>query len=259
MQCQKIIEKIEETYPLKYALEWDNSGFLAGRHQKEVGRIYVALDATDEVIEAAVKDGADLLITHHPMLFSPVRRVTDQELVGRRLIRLIQEDLAYYAMHTNYDVLRMSELSGDRLGLTAPEILEVTCEEPCRQGIGRVAELTAPVALKQYCETVKKAFGLAAVQVFGELDRPVKRIAVSPGSGKSMIGPALEKRADVLVTGDIGHHEGIDAAAQGMNIIDAGHYGIEHIFVEDMKRFLEQTFENVAVTGDMPRQPFSVL
>lgn len=259
MQCQRIIEKIEETYPLKYALEWDNSGFLAGRHQKEVSRIYVALDATDEVIEAAAADGADLLITHHPMLFSPVRKVTDQDLTGRRLLRLLQKDLAYYAMHTNYDVLRMSGLSGDFLGLTDQEILEVTSEEPFRQGIGRVAELAAPVELKVYCETVKKAFGLSAVQVFGDLDRPVKRIAVSPGSGKSMIVPALQKEADVLVTGDIGHHEGIDAVALGMCIIDAGHYGIEHIFVEDMRRFLEQTFETVTVTADIRRQPFSVL
>ena len=259
MRCQEIIETIEKTYPLNYALEWDNSGFLAGRYQKDVKRIYVALDATDDVIEAAVRDRADLLITHHPMLFSPIRRVTDQEFTGRRLLCMIQEDLAYYAMHTNYDVLRMSELSADYLELTDQEILDVTCETPCRQGIGRVAELRSPIKLKTYCEMVKEAFDLPAVQAFGDLDRPVKRIAVSPGSGKSMIGPALEKGADVLVTGDIGHHEGIDAVSQGLSIIDAGHYGIEHIFVEDMRRFLAQTFENVTVTGDVPRQPFSVL
>lgn len=259
MQCQKIIEKIEEMYPLSYALEWDNSGFLAGRHQKEVERIYVALDATEEVIEAAVKDGADLLITHHPMLFSPIRHVTDQDFTGRRLLRLIQQDIVYYAMHTNYDVLRMSELSANHLGLIDQEILETTCETPCQQGIGRIADLAEPVELKKYCETVKESFDLSAVQVFGDLGRRVKRVAVSPGSGKSMIGPALEKGADLLVTGDIGHHEGIDAAAQGMCIIDAGHYGIEHIFVEDMSRFLAQTFETVTVTADQPRPPFSVL
>ena len=107
MKCREIIENIEKSYPRNYALEWDNVGLLAGSHEKEVRRIYVALDATDEVIEAAIAAGADLLVTHHPMIFSPVSRITDEDFIGRRLLRLIQGNIAYYAMHTNYDVLRM--------------------------------------------------------------------------------------------------------------------------------------------------------
>ena len=104
MICSDIIQKIEERYPTRYALEWDNVGLLAGRMDKEIKKIYIALDATDEVIDEAVTWGADMLLTHHPMIFKPVKRVTDQDFIGRRLMKMIQNDLSYYAMHTNYDV-----------------------------------------------------------------------------------------------------------------------------------------------------------
>lgn len=122
-----------------------------------------------------------------------------------------------------------------------------------------MADLPDPVSLQDYCETVKKAFGLQTVQAFGDLAGAVKRIAVSPGSGKSMIDPAIAMGADVLVTGDIGHHEGIDAVARGLAVIDAGHYGIEHIFIKDMKQFLERSFAGVEVITAPRKDPFTVL
>ena len=111
MICKDIIEVIERTCPAACALEWDNVGLLAGRDDKEVKRIYIALDATDEVIEAAVSEGADMLVTHHPLIFSGLKKINNQDFTGRRLIRLIQNDISYYAMHTNYDVCRRGRLA----------------------------------------------------------------------------------------------------------------------------------------------------
>ena len=128
MKCKEILQRIEEVYPADYAMEWDNVGLLAGRYEKEVKRIYVALDATEEVIEAAIQKGADLLVTHHPMIFAPQKKITDAEFTGNRLIRLIQSDMAYYAMHTNYDVLGMAELSEKILGIKDTEVLDETKE-----------------------------------------------------------------------------------------------------------------------------------
>ena len=110
MLCKEIIQVIEATYPKEAALDFDNVGLLAGRSEKEVNRVYVALDATDAVIDRAVKEGAHMLITHHPMIFSPLKKVTDEDFVGSRIVKLIQNDISYYAMHTNYDVLGMAEL-----------------------------------------------------------------------------------------------------------------------------------------------------
>lgn len=263
MLCREVIETIEKAYPRSCALDWDNVGLLVGSRDKEVRRIYVALDAVDEVIEAAAAAHADMLVTHHPMIFSAMRRITEDDFIGRRVIRLIQEDMAYYAMHTNYDVMGMAELSGQVLGLKDSQVLEVTCQEgPIDgrpQGIGRVADLEKEVSLSECCEQVKQRFSLDTVKVFGDLKAPVKRVAISPGSGKSMVGAALEMKADVLITGDIDHHTGIDAVAQGLSIIDAGHYGIEQIFIRDIAEFLRNSFPDTEVIQAPVCHPFQVV
>lgn len=260
MICKEIMSVIEKAYPGSCALGWDNVGLLAGRNDKEVGRIYVALDADDMVIEAAVRGGADMLVTHHPLIFTGMKRVTNEDFIGKRILKLLQNDISYYAMHTNYDVRRMGELSCEKLGLADTFVLEVTgnSDDGQEEGIGRIADVE-PVSLGEFCKKVKAAFCLDSVRVFGEQTKTVARAAVCPGSGKSVIAGALSKGADVLLTGDIGHHEGIDAAAQGMAVIDAGHYGIEHIFVEDMKCYLEKNIPGVMVQTAPVRHPFAVI
>lgn len=258
MLCRDIMKVIETVYPKCAALTWDNVGLLVGRSEKEVQKIYLALDATEEVIDVAVKAKADMLITHHPLIFSPLKTITDEHFIGRRVVSLLQHDISYYAMHTNYDVCGMADLSGELLGLRAMKPLEVTVEEN-EEGIGKVGELTAPISLQECCGLVKDSFSLESVRVYGDLRKNVQKIAICPGSGKGMTGFALEKQADVLVTGDIGHHEGIDAVAQGLAVIDAGHYGLEHIFIKDMKEYLEKNLQGVAVLTHEIVHPFQVL
>ncbi len=260
MLCREVIKIIEETYPAAAALEWDNVGLLAGRQEKEVKSVYVALDATDEGVDAAIAGGADLLVTHHPLIFGGLKRVTDGDFIGKRIVKLLQNDISYYAMHTNYDVGRMAELSCEKLNLKNAQVLEVTqvSENGTEEGIGKIADVP-PVKLKELCGRVKKAFDLDTVKIFGDPAKEVRRIAICPGSGKSVIGEALAKGADVLVTGDIGHHEGIDAVAQGLAVIDAGHYGIEHIFIRDMKEYLEQHIAGIRVQAAAISHPFLVL
>ena len=144
------------------------------------------------------------------------------------------------------------------MALRNREVLVVTSVVARPEGIGRGADLASPVPLKEVCWSVKDRFHLGAVKVFGDMDRMVSRIAISPGSGKSMVKAALDKRADVLITGDIDHHTGIDAVAQGLAIIDAGHYGIEHIFIEDVKAYLEDRLEGVEVKAAPVCHPFQI-
>lgn len=259
MLCKEVMDILEENYPADYALDWDNVGLLVGRDDKEVRRIYVALDADDETIEAAVRWKADMLVTHHPMIFSGLKRINNLDFIGARILKLVQNDISYYAMHTNYDVLGMAELSGRKMSLEDPEVLEVTRDGEQPEGIGRVADLASPAPLREICWSVKDRFHLGAVKVFGDMDQPVSRIAISPGSGKSMIKAALDKKADVLITGDIDHHTGIDAVAQGLAVIDAGHYGIEHIFIEDVKEYLKEKLEGVEVKAAPARHPFQIV
>ena len=259
MKCSEIMDVCRKLAPEDCACDWDNPGLLAGRSDKEVKKIYIALDATDKVVEAAQALGADMLLTHHPLIFKAIKKVNDQNFITRRLVKLIQADISYYAMHTNYDVLGMAELSGRKMSLEDPEVLEVTRDGEQPEGIGRVADLASPAPLREICWSVKDRFHLGAVKVFGDMDQPVSRIAISPGSGKSMIKAALDKKADVLITGDIDHHTGIDAVAQGLAVIDAGHYGIEHIFIEDVKEYLKEKLEGVEVKAAPVRHPFQIV
>ena len=258
MLCRDIMKVIEATYPKHAALEWDNVGLLVGRMDKEVKSIYVALDATDEVIEDAISCGADMLLTHHPLLFSPLKKITDEDFVGGRVVKLLQHDISYYAMHTNYDVLGMAQLSGAILGLNDMKVLEVTDDET-KEGIGRVGLLKFEMSLQECCELVKERFHLETVKVFGNLKEKVQRVAISPGSGKHMSEFALAEGAQVLVTGDIDHHEGLDAMERGLFIIDAGHYGLEHIFMEDVAEFIKKKMFDVRVVTAENVHPFHVI
>ena len=258
MQCKEIMQVIEATYPRTAALDFDNVGLLAGRADKEVNRVYLALDATDRVIERAIEAGADMLITHHPLLFSAVKKVTDEDYITRRIVKLIQNDISYYAMHTNYDILRMAELAAEMLGLNNTEVLQEVFPKE-KAGIGKIGLLGEKMSLKACCDLVKRKFGVEAVKVFGDLEKEVKRVAICPGSGKSVIGEAICKRADVLITGDIDHHEGIDAVARNMAVIDAGHYGLEHIYMEDMKKFLSEKISEVEFRTAECKSPFQIL
>lgn len=236
MLCRKLIEQLEARYPRQEAMDWDNVGLLVGRRDKEIQKVLVTLDVTEEVIEQAVAKKVDLIVSHHPLLFSSVKRITDETVTGRRLLTLLKEDIGCYAAHTNYDVLRMGELAAARLSLTSQVPLEPTSET---EGIGKVGLLSEEMSLEAFCKLVKTKFQLSDVKVFGKGEQKVRKIAICPGSGKGMMEHAIKQGADVLLTGDIDHHTGLDAVAEGLMIVDAGHYGLEYLFIEDMAATLQ--------------------
>ena len=246
---------------MKYAQDWDNVGLLAGRRDKEVSRIMVALDATDRVVEQAVFQKADLLLTHHPLIFSPRRSVTTDDIIGRRLVRLLQSDIACYAMHTNFDVMGMAELSAEKLQLSEVSVLEQTAQtaEGKPEGIGRCGKLPHRMTLKELAEFVKECYELEYVRICGEETCLIERAAVSTGSGGSMIGTAIAEKAQVLISGDIDYHEALDAVAEGLCIIDAGHFGTEKMFVPYMSRHIRKCCPAVQILEAEEKDIFSVM
>lgn len=259
MKCNEIIESLEKRYPPFFAMSWDNVGLLVGRKDKEVKKILIAVDAVDSIIEQAVSENVDLLITHHPLIFSGMKKITDEDFIGRRIVKLLQNDINYYAMHTNYDVMGMADRAGEMLSFKDREVLDETAETEQKEGIGRITTLEQAITVKDCCELVKERFHLENVKVYGDLSKEVRRIAISPGSGKGMVSGAIEKAVEVLITGDIDHHTGIDAVARGMAIIDAGHYGIEHIFIEDVADYLQKNVAAVEIIKEKVHHPFQVV
>ena len=232
MKCREIIDILETLAPKSCACDWDNPGFLAGRGDKKI----------------------DMLLSHHPLIFKPVKHVSDEDFIGRRLVSLIQADVSYYAMHTNFASAPgcMADIVADRLNFVDQKPLELMGElSGTAYGIGKTGTLKKPMTGPELAREVKNRFGLPFVTVYGsELyeNEPVTRAATCPGAGGSEIREALRAGAQVFITGDISHHEGIDAAAQGMMIIDAGHYGLEHVFMDFMEGFLRDKLpEEVAI------------
>ena len=246
MKCKELMEILEMLAPRRCACEWDNPGLLAGRTEKEVKKVLLTVDVDDRTVETAIREGADMIVSHHPLIFKAVKHVTDEDFIGKRLVSMIQADISYFAMHTNFDAAPgcMADVVADRLGIVFGSPLEELGEENgIPFGIGKIGVLKAPMNGRAFAKMVKEEFGLPFVTVYGsELweEVPVKVAATCPGSGSSTIRDALEKGAQVLVTGDIGHHDGIDAEAQGLMIIDAGHYGLEHVFMEFMENYLKE-------------------
>lgn len=243
MICKEIIEAIRKLCPEQYAASWDNTGFLVGDSARQVRKLVLSLDATDEAIEFARSKGADMLLTHHPMIFSPIKNVTTESLEGRRIMKLIENKITYYASHTNFDVCCMADAAAGMIGMTGAEPLEVTGELDGKPaGFGKCGAME-PCSVKEWAERVKKIFRLEYVLLYGDENQVVSKVAISPGSGKGMYVEAMSKGAQLLITGDIGHHDAIDAVAQGVPIIDAGHYGLEQIYLDYMSSFLKDICE----------------
>ena len=242
LACREIVNRLEEQYPSSCAEEWDNVGLLVGRMDQAVEKVYVALDLTEKVLGEALGWGADLILTHHPMIFGAVKKVNDQDFTGRKILRLAESRTAYYAMHTNFDVLAMAHINGELLDLSDSCVLCETGADTQGNsiGIGRIGSLPRDMELEECARFVKERFGLPAVKVFGDLRRVVRKAAVSGGSGKSMVSSAVSKGAQVLITGDIDHHTGIDGVDQGLCIIDAGHYGTEYFFISYMEKWMTE-------------------
>lgn len=256
MTVGELISKIQEHIPETSALEWDNTGLLVGSKESEVDKVYLAVDATDEVIGEAIRTGCQMLLTHHPLIFGGCRRVVEQDLVGRRIITLIRHGLSCYAMHTNFDVEVMGMLAAEQFGLRDAKVLDVTMEDDAPKGIGCVASLQQEQTLEQVAERAKEVFHIPSVRIFGNGQTKIDRVAISPGSGKSEIETAVQAGADVLITGDIDHHTGIDAVARGLAIVDAGHYGVEYLYVDYMEEFLGKIAPELHVIKEKKQEPF---
>ena len=260
MKLIDIIEALDALAPPALAMDWDNPGLQVGRRDSEITKVYVALDVNEKVLAAAAEAGCQLIVTHHPLIFGEISKVNDEDHLGRWILTLAERGMAVFSMHTNFDIAPgcMADLCAVRLGLERESPLEETgtaarvsledgelkeeAAEPI--GIGKIGRLEEEdLTVRELAERVKEAFGLPFVTVYADdPDRKAGWIAMCPGSAKGMLKETLAAGCDVLIGGDLGHHDGIDAVAEGVALINAGHYGLEHVFIEALAAYLEARF-----------------
>ena len=228
IKVKDVLKMLDAAYPFALALEWDNVGLLVGDANSGVTGIVTALDLTDEVIDKALEINAELIITHHPIMFSPVKRILADESEGRLLHRLIQNSISLIAMHTNFDAAVggvdealarkiCNVIGGDEgsISVMEPASADNTC------GIGRIYDLSEKSTPKKIAEALGKAFGVYAHTTLPQ--REVSRVASVCGSGGDYWEMALEMGADVIITGESSYHKALDGAKMGIATVVLGH------------------------------------
>jgi dinuclear metal center YbgI/SA1388 family protein len=234
-----VLLAVEELWPESLAEDWDEVGLVAGHPSAPVGRILFAVDPTLEVIEEAIEFGAELLITHHPLLLKGVTSVAATTAKGRAIHRLIESGTGLLTVHTNGDsaVGGVSDVLADALGLQNVEPLAAAANGLPEEGIGRVGDLDDVVTLGDFAARV---FGIlpsvaGGVRVSGDRDGLVRRVAVCGGAGDSLLGEVRASNADVFLTADLRHHPASEAREAAVNdrpyLIDVSHFASEWLWL----------------------------
>ncbi|GAA1354576.1 Nif3-like dinuclear metal center hexameric protein [Arthrobacter koreensis] len=242
-----VLLAVEELWPESLAEDWDAVGIVAGRPERSVERILFAVDPTHEVIDEALEWGADLLITHHPLLLKPVHSVAGTGFKGDAVHRLIEGGCALVTAHTNGDsaVGGVSDVLADAFGLQDTVPLAPAANGLPEEGIGRVGNLPEVATLAEFAELVFSIMPAVAggVRVAGDPQGLVRRVAVCGGAGDSLFGAVREQQADVYVTADLRHHPASEAREAAVNgrpyLIDVSHFGSEWLWLTPAAGALE--------------------
>lgn len=244
-----VYEYLDKKAPFHLQMDFDNAGFLVGRKGAEVAKTLVSLDITEEVVEEAERIGAELIVSHHPVIFHPARSVTDETVTGRVVMGLLDGGIAAICAHTNLDAVAegVNDALAKALGLSeVSQLSQDGVDEQGRPyGIGRVGLVTEQTP-EQFAAVVKRALGAGGVR-YVDGGRPVRRVAVGGGACGGMVGDALARGCDTFVTSDVKYDVFLEAKAQGLTLIDAGHYPTENVVCPVLTRWLKEGFPGMEV------------
>jgi len=230
MKFNEIKTYLDELYPEYLKASYDNVGLMVGSLNKEIKTILLALDLTREVMDEAISIKADLIITHHPILFKPIYSLNVDNDPGSIIRDLIKYDIVNFSLHTNFDSVKMNDYLADLLKLNNKEVLSV------KENIGVVGEIET-IKAKDYIKKVLKAFNVDKALYYGDSDKEIKKIAIVGGSGSSMLYDCLNKNVDLFITGDSTYSRGLEAKRMNIGLLDVGHY-IEFLYTNVIKEDL---------------------
>lgn len=227
--AREIISSMEEFAPLELAESWDNIGLMTGTPEAEITKAMLTLDVTLEVVEEAVREGCQMLLAHHPLLFKAVKTIDLQRAEGACLAAVLKHDLVVYAAHTNLDYAEQG--INERLFQIAVEAL----------GAGGLS-------LQEYAQKIKESLAARAVMVLPARKGPgaVYRVMTACGAFDGDIARVLDCKADTLLVGEIKYHDALDLSENGVSVLAAGHYDTEKIILPILQTYLSQRHPNVS-------------
>ncbi len=247
MKISEITAKIEQFANPSLQEDFDNTGLQVGDPDQEATGVMISLDATEDVVDEAIEHNCNLIVTHHPLLFRGLKKITNSDMTGRIVMKAIKHGIVIYAAHTNLDKCRggINYRMAEMLGLEQIEVLNPEKNDP-EEGLGCIGTLSQPTEETKILSKIKEIFRAKSIRHTALLGKKVSRIAVCGGSGSDYINRAKELKADLYITADITYHKFFEADNQ-IVIADIGHFECESATKLIFKEQISKIFPKFAV------------
>lgn len=249
MKIKDIMVFLEEKAPISLQEVYDNSGLILGDPDSNVSKVLICLDADIKALDYGAEKNCQLILSHHPAIFEKLNKFTGDTNEANILINAIKNDLALYSYHTNFDSAKggLSELLCKKLGIENIKIIKESGFRRDGHGAGRYGDIDT-ISGKDFLEFVKTKIPISVIKYVGQIPDKISKVAVYNGSyDNEIIEELSEIRPDIFITGDLKYHDAQELMGYGIFTVDAGHYGTEIIFVDEMTKLLNKQFSELEV------------
>ena len=255
LNLTKFIQKFENRFPKILAENWDNVGLILGYKDKNIKKILVCLDITENVVDKAVFEKVDLIVSHHPLIFSGQKTILGDNFLGKKILKLIENNISVYGAHTNVDsadgglndyVLEKMAFNGKKLDFELKPL--------------RYFELDEYTNIEDIIYRIKENLKIENVRLARSYRKnKIKKIAITTGAGDSFISEVIENKVDLFITGDLKHHIALDSIESGIYLLDIDHYGSEKLVSDLFEKVIKEIDSNIEVINFNDKEIFEYL
>lgn len=255
LNLTKFIQKFENRFPKILAENWDNVGLILGHKDKNIKKILVCLDVTENVVDKAIFEKVDLIVSHHPLIFSGQKTILGDNFLGKKILKLIENNISVYGAHTNVDsadgglndyVLEKMNFNGEKLDFELKPL--------------RYFELDEYTNIEDIIYRIKENLKIENVRLARSYRKnKIKKIAITTGAGDSFISEVIENKVDLFITGDLKHHISLDSIESGIHLLDIDHYGSEKLVSDLFEKVIKEIDSNIEVINFNDKEIFEYL
>lgn len=262
IKFEAAVQAIEQIAPKYLQESWDNSGIQISTGKLEIEKILTTLELTDEIVEEAIREDIDLIVSHHPLIFGGIKSIDFHDPIGSMIVKLINAGICVYSSHTPFDKIEggnndyLAELIGlrDISGFTAGDEVEM---------IGRIGILPHPMMLSSVVDLLAEVLNMetSEIRFVGDPNQMITTVGMCTGAGADLMDLAISNGCQLFITGDLKYHDAQNAKAKGIAVIDAGHYGTEKTFADNFADKLKAVIGEQAevIESKVDIDPFVIL
>jgi len=261
----KLIEAITKIAPEGLAEDWDHCGIQIDLHSNQIFRILISLEITSEIIEEAKEINANFIITHHPLIFTPIKEIDVRDTIGNYIVQLIQNKISVYSAHTSFDKVSGGNNTylANLLQLTSQRKMDLGREKSDSEFLGIIGDLKDAMNLREVCDRLAGVLDISKseLRVVGDANKCIQTVGICTGAGADLIEAAALNGCDLFITGDMKYHDAMKAKGLNLCVLDAGHYATEKSFAQNFSNKLKEVIgaEVEVVSSKINIDPFTLV